>query len=497
MSESNKKIRVRFAPSPTGYLHIGGARTALFNFFLAKKSGGDFILRIEDTDTERLKEDSVSQILSSMQWLGMDWDEGPDKEGQHAPYYQSQRQELYTKEAMRLLEEGKAYYCFCTPEDLAKEREVQKSAGGTFSYSGHCRNISLEDAKKRLANGETAVIRIKSPEAGETIVHDLIRGDVRFDNSQIDDFIIVKSNGLPAYNFACAIDDSSMEITHVIRAEEHLSNTPKQIHLYEKLGYNIPQFAHISMILAPDRSKLSKRHGATSVEEYREQGIVADALVNYLTLLGWSPGGETEIFTRDETIEKFSLERVHKTAAVYDIQKLVWMNGHYIAAMPLDELVREAMPFFLKENLVTSIDQTVSAIGVDIRRIVASLQSRSKTLVELAQNSCYFFRDVDGYNEKGLKNFRKDGAAERLNKVLELFGQLSDFEHDTIELAFKKLAETMGIKTGELIHPTRLALTGRTEGPSLFELISMLGKDNCIPRIEKAIAYLPTMPAAE
>src|SRR5690606_33984371 len=284
-----KDIRVRFAPSPTGYLHIGGARTALFNYYFARKYGGKFILRIEDTDRERLKEDSVQQILSSMKWLGIDWDEGP--------IYQSDRLDLYRKEANRLVEEGKAYYCFCTQEEMEKDREEQRKRREPFRYSGRCLNLSKEEIEKNLREGKPYVIRIKTSKEGTTEIEDLIRGKVSFDNSQMDDYIILKSNGMPTYNFACVVDDHHMGITHVIRGEEHLSNTPKQVLMYKALGYDIPQFAHISMILAPDRSKLSKRHGATSVEEFREKGYLKEALVNYLTLLGWSPGDETEIFS--------------------------------------------------------------------------------------------------------------------------------------------------------------------------------------------------------
>ena len=312
------EIRVRFAPSPTGYLHIGGARTALFNWLFAKKMGGKMVLRIEDTDTERLKEDSVSQILTSLKWLGLNWDEGPEAGGEYGPYYQSERQEIYTKFAQQLVAEGKAYYCFCTSEELEAEREKQRAAKEPFRYARTCRELDPAIANARREAGEPCSIRIKIPTEGSVVVHDLIHGDVTFDLKQLDDFVIVKSNGMPTYNFAVVVDDHLMKMSHVLRAEEHLSNTPKQLLIYEALGWEPPAFGHMPMILAPDRSKLSKRHGATSVEEFRDQGYLPEAIVNYLTLLGWGPGDEREIFSLAETVELFELEQMSKKAAVYD-----------------------------------------------------------------------------------------------------------------------------------------------------------------------------------
>ena len=297
-----EEVRVRFAPSPTGYLHIGGARTALFNWLFARKHNGKLVLRIEDTDTERLKADSVSQILVSLKWLGLNWDEGPEVGGPNGPYFQSQRLEIYKKYVDQLLKEGKAYYCFCTPAELEAQREKQRQAKQPFRYARTCRDLSKEEVEKRLAAGEPHSIRIKIPVDGTMTVHDLIHGDVEFDLTQFDDFVIVKSNGIPTYNFAVVIDDYLMQITHVLRAEEHLSNTPKQILIYEALGFKVPKFGHMPMILAPDRSKLSKRHGATSVEEFRSQGYLAPAIVNYLTLLGWAPDAEQEIIDLPTTV---------------------------------------------------------------------------------------------------------------------------------------------------------------------------------------------------
>lgn len=482
-------VRVRFAPSPTGYLHIGGARTALFNWFFARKHHGQFVLRIEDTDTQRLKEDSVSQILASMKWLGIDWDEGPEIGGPCGPYYQSERLALYRAEAQRLIEEGKAYYCFCTPDELAREREQQRQAGQALCYSGKCRVVSRESALKRLEAGEKAVVRLRIPDSGQITVTDLIHGKVSFRLDQLDDLIIMKSNGIPSYNFACVIDDHAMKISHVIRAEEHLSNTPKQVLLYQALGYETAQFAHLPMILAPDRSKLSKRHGATSVEEFREQGFLAPAIVNYLTFLGWSSGDGQELMTPAETVGKFELSAVSKKAAIYDTKKLAWINGQYLSAMTPDEAVREALPFLLRQGLVT---QEQAAVQQDrIRDIVGAVKSRVKTLAELTEAVEYFFADVTEYDEKGRrKYFSKPETADLLRRGRECLEQVACFDVPHTEEAYRQLIETLELKSGDLIHPTRLALTGRMVSPGLFDVMALLGKKQCLARIDRAIQYV-------
>lgn len=482
-------IRVRFAPSPTGYLHIGGARTALFNWLFARKYHGQFILRIEDTDTQRLKEDSVSQILTSMKWLGMDWDEGPETGGSYAPYYQSERLNLYRQEARRLIKEGKAYYCFCSPEDLTRTKELQRQAGQAFRYNGACRDISPDSALKRIEAGERPVVRLRIPDSGQITVTDLIHGKVKFELDQLDDLIILKSNGMPAYNFACVIDDHAMDITHVIRAEEHLSNTPKQVLLYQALGYKTAEFAHLPMILAPDRSKLSKRHGATSVEEFREQGFLAPAIVNYLTFLGWSPGNDQEIITPAETIEQFELNKVSKKAAIYDTKKLAWINGQYLNSMDLDDVTREALPFLLQKGLITEMQSEKQYPA--IRNIIAAVRSRVKTLVELAEAAEYFFKEVTEYDEKGRrKHFAKPEAAELLTQGRDCLARLELFDVPHTEEAYRQLSEALTVKSGDLIHPTRLALTGRTVSPGLFDVMALLGKDRCLARIDRAIRYI-------
>ncbi|MCB5558972.1 glutamate--tRNA ligase [Anaerosalibacter bizertensis] len=484
-----EEVRVRFAPSPTGYLHVGGARTALFNYYFAKKNNGKFILRIEDTDQKRLKEDSISQILSSMKWLGMDWDEGPEIGGEYGPYFQSERIELYRREIKRLLDEGKAYYCFCTEEDIEKEREEQRKNKLPYRYSGRCSHLSKEEIESNLKAGKSYVIRIKMPRDGSTEMEDLIRGKVVVDNGQLDDYIIMKSNGIPTYNFACVIDDHAMRISHVIRAEEHLSNTPKQILTYRALDYEVPKFAHLPMILAPDRSKLSKRHGATSVEEFREDGYLPETLVNYLTLLGWSPGGNEELFSIEETIERFSLAKVNKTAAIYDIKKLSWMNGQYLTKSDLEYITKEAIPYLIEDGLIESND--VEERYDYIKRVVNVVREKVKLLTEIPEASSYFFKDIDQYEEKGVKKrFKKEGVTEILEKGKEALKNASSFDVETVEKVYRDLIDELGIKGGDIIHPTRLAISGRTVGPSLFDIISILGKETCVERMDKAISYI-------
>lgn len=485
------EVRVRFAPSPTGYLHIGGARTALFNWLFARKMGGKLILRIEDTDTERLKEDSVSQILTSLKWLGLNWDEGPEAGGECGPYYQSERRELYSKYAQQLLDEGKAYYCFCTPADLEAEREKQRAAKQPFRYARTCRNLDPEVAKARAAAGEPYSVRIKIPTEGSITVHDLIHGDVTFNMDQFDDFVIVKSNGMPTYNFAVVVDDHLMGMTHVLRAEEHLSNTPKQLLIYEALGFEPPKFGHMPMILAPDRSKLSKRHGATSVEEFRAQGYLPEAIINYLTLLGWGPGDEREIFTLEETVKLFELEQMSKKAAVYDTKKLTWMNGQYLSELPLEKILPEAETFFIKDGLVTK--EWLAENKEYFAKLVDTVRVRVKTLQEVADASAYFFKDVEAYDEKGVAKHFKPEAAELLEKCIAALEADEVFDLTSTEAIYNKIAADNGLALGKVIHPTRLALTGRTVSPGMFDVMVLLGKEKTLARMRKAVEYIKSL----
>lgn len=485
------EVRVRFAPSPTGYLHIGGARTALFNWLFARKMGGKLILRIEDTDTERLKEDSVSQILTSLKWLGLNWDEGPEAGGECGPYYQSERRELYSKYAQQLLDEGKAYYCFCTPADLEAEREKQRAAKQPFRYARTCRDLDPEVAKARAAAGEPYSVRIKIPTEGSITVHDLIHGDVTFNMDQFDDFVIVKSNGMPTYNFAVVVDDHLMGMTHVLRAEEHLSNTPKQLLIYEALGFEPPKFGHMPMILAPDRSKLSKRHGATSVEEFRAQGYLPEAIINYLTLLGWGPGDEREIFTLEETVKLFELEQMSKKAAVYDTKKLTWMNGQYLSELPLEKILPEAETFFIKDGLVTK--EWLAENKEYFAKLVDTVRVRVKTLQEVADASAYFFKDIEAYDEKGVAKHFKPEAAELLEKCIAALEADEVFDLTSTEAIYNKIAADNGLALGKVIHPTRLALTGRTVSPGMFDVMVLLGKEKTMARMRKAVEYIKSL----
>ena len=486
-------VRVRFAPSPTGYLHIGGARTALFNWLFAHKMGGKLILRIEDTDTERLKEDSVSQILTSLKWLGINWDEGPEVGGDCGPYYQSERLDIYKKYADKLLEEGKAYYCFCSAADLEAQREKQRAAKQPFRYARTCRDLSAEEVQARIAAGEPYSVRVKIPVEGTITVHDLIHGDVTFNMDQFDDFVIVKSNGMPTYNFAVVVDDHLMGMTHVLRAEEHLSNTPKQLLIYEALGWEPPKFGHMPMILAPDRSKLSKRHGATSVEEFRSQGYLAEAIVNYLTLLGWGPGDERELFTLQETVELFELEQMSKKAAIYDTKKLTWMNGQYLSELPLEKILPEAKPFFIKDGLVTEEWFNDAANEAYFEKLVDVVRVRVKTLQEVADASAYFFKELEGYDEKGVsKHFKPENIA-ILEQCIAAIKADEVYDLASTEAAYNKIAADNGLALGKVIHPTRLALTGRTVSPGMFDVMVLLGKEKTLERLEKAVEFIKSL----
>ena len=476
-------VRVRFAPSPTGELHIGGARTALFNYLFVHNAGGKFVLRIDDTDLERSRSDYIEKLLASLKWLGFEWDEGPN--------FQSQRLDEYTREAERLLAEKKAYRCYCSAEELADGRSQAKKESKAYLYPGNCRNLSEEQEEALRNEGRVPVIRLFTPDEGVTVVQDEIRGEVSFENANIDDLIIIKSNGLPTYNFASIVDDLQMEITHVIRAEEHLSNTPRQQLCADALGYDLPYFAHVPMILAPDRSKLSKRHGATSVEEFYSEGYLPEALVNYMALLGWSPGagGEEEIFSLEEMVNRFDLSKVTKTAAVYDVTKLSWMNSHYIREYDLDRLTRAATPFFEHEGLVkTPLNDDDYEY---LKQVIATVRERAKTLVELAEISTYFYHGQFDYDQKGVKkHFAKENTADHVRRAAEELEKLEPYDKESVEALYRSLSEDLGISTGRLIHPTRLAITGRTAGPGLFDIMALLGRERTVERLKKAAAYI-------
>lgn len=461
-------VRTRFAPSPTGYLHIGGARTALFNWLFARNKGGKFVLRIEDTDVERSTAESVQAILDGMKWLNLDWDEGP--------FFQSERMDRYNYFAEKLLEEGKAYYCYCTPEELQERREKALKEGKKPTYDRRCRNL------KGPVDGRKPVIRFKAPLEGETIVDDIVKGKVIFKNEELDDLIIIRSDGFPTYNFAVVIDDVDMNITHVIRGDDHLNNTPRQIQIYKALDFPIPVFAHVPMILGSDKTRLSKRHGATSVMAYKEMGYISDALVNYLVRLGWSYGDQ-EIFTRKEMIEKFSLENIGKSPAVFNPEKLLWLNAHYIREMEPSKLAELARDFFIERGYKLPEESK-------FEKILCSLRQRGRTLVEIADMADFYFTSEFRYDEQGVKKIFNDDAKKSLEEVKEKISKVNELSESDFEVIVRKTAENLNLKVSLVAQALRLAITGKTVSPGLYEIIEVIGLQETIKRIERAINYM-------
>lgn len=461
------KVRLRFAPSPTGYLHIGGARTALFNWLLAKKLGGTFILRIEDTDVARSTQESVDAILQGMEWLGLDWDEGP--------FYQSDNFPLYKEKILQLIAEGKAYKCYCTAEELEAKRESALKSGGKPKYDGKCRNLSAG------ADDRPYVIRFKAPQTGVTAFNDLIKGPISFNNEELDDLIIQRSDGTPTYNFVVVIDDASMEITTVIRGDDHINNTPRQILLYQALGVPVPQFAHVPMILGSDKTRLSKRHGATSVIAYRDMGLLPEAMINYLVRLGWSFGDE-EIFSRDELIQKFSIEAVGKSAGVFNPEKLLWINAHYIKTGDPKRLADLLLPFLAERGITPEIAQPAL---VDV---VKTLQERSKTMLEMADGALFYYRSELEYDQEALAKNVKPETTGYLKILSEALSSADKFDHDGIETVFKGVCTELGIKMGQIGPAVRIALSGGTVSPSIYEVMEVFGKEETCRRLDLATA---------
>ena len=461
-------IKVRFAPSPTGFLHIGGVRTALFNWLFARHHGGKFILRIEDTDISRSTEESIQEILESMRWLGLDWDEGP--------FRQTERQEIYTKKIMHLLSTGKAYHCYCTPEELDQKRNDAQKAGLKPKYDGTCR-------KRTDTPEKPYVVRFKAPQEGSVVVEDMLRGKVIFDIAELDDLIIQRTDGTPTYNFVVVVDDSEMRITHVIRGDDHLSNTPRQCLLYDALDFKRPRFSHISMILGQDKTRLSKRHGATSALAYRDMGYMPDAMINYLARLGWSHGDQ-EIFSREEMIEHFSFESVHTSAAVFDADKLSWLNEHYIKSTPTQELAKHLEPHLVKTKVLQK-DHGLS--WQEIARVVPCLNERSKTLLEMAEKSAFFFKKQVEFDEKARNKFLTDEAKPLIEKIITELAALESYSLENIESLFKKIVEEEGMKLGKLAQPVRVALTGATVSPGIYDVILLLGKEETLKRLKNVV----------
>lgn len=471
-----EEIRVRFAPSPTGPLHIGGARSALFNYLFARGLGGRFILRIEDTDLERSSRESEINILNSLKWLGMDWDEGPDIGGPYGPYRQTERLDLYRKFADQLLEAGQAYYCYCSEEELEAQRQEFISKGELPRYNGRCSCLTDEEREQFIAEGRKPVVRFRVPQDQDVVIQDLVRGQVTFESNGIGDFVIVKSDGIPTYNFAVVIDDTLMKISHVIRAEEHLSNTPRQILLYQALGLPEPQFAHISLILGEDRTKMSKRHGATSVIQYQESGYLPEALVNFLALLGWSPEGEEEILTKEELIRAFSLDRVAKNPAIFDQEKLRWLNGMYIRQLPAEQLLDVALPYLQRAGLVDKNPSPEQLVWV--RLIVAAMQERLAVLSELpAQVESMLAEDVTLENEEAASVLKEETAPLVIKTFLTKIQELQVLEPEAIKPLFKSLQKELNLKGKQVFMPIRVALTGQMHGPELHNIIPIMGKD--------------------
>lgn len=470
-----KVTRVRFAPSPTGYLHLGGARTALYNWLFARKTGGIFILRIEDTDRARLVPDSVEDITESLAWLGIPPDEGP--------YYQSERREIYIQRAWELVERGAAYPCFCSPERLERVREERRRAGLKVGYDRACRNLSPEEVSERMSERLPHVIRLKVPLSGQTSFNDFLRGRITYANQELEDIVLLKSDGWPTYHLANVVDDHDMGITHIMRADEWLPSVPYHIIMYEAFGWEPPVFVHLPVILSPDgKGKMSKRAGAFAVRDVRAEGYLPEAVVNYLALLGWSPGDDREIMSLEEMAEAFSLERLSVRGAVFSYDKLLWMNGEYIRAASDERIFQLSLPFFAERGHTDT--QT-------IRRIIPLFKDRVRTLRELPEISRYFFAEPESYDEAGVKkHFSGPDTPESLRRLAERLASLRAWEPTDIEMALRSLADEMGVPAAKLIHPARLALSGMTFGPGLFDMMSALGRETCLARLRRAADWI-------
>ncbi|MFC1534376.1 glutamate--tRNA ligase [Thermodesulfobacteriota bacterium] len=462
-----EQVITRFAPSPTGYLHIGGARTALFNWLYARQNNGKFILRIEDTDKARSTEDAARAILDSMEWLGLDWDEGP--------FFQSRRYQIYEEFIENLLSSGMAYHCHCKPEELEKRREEAKSMGLKPRYDGKCSNL-------RLGPVPGSVVRLKSPQKGKTSFKDLVKGRISFDNEQLDDLILRRSDGSPTYHLAVVADDITMGITHIIRGDEHVNNTPRQIQIYHALGEPLPQYIHVPLILGPDRTRLSKRHGATSVLAYRDMGYLPQALLNSLARLGWSYGDQ-EKFTIDELIDRFSLGNIGKSAGIFNAEKLLDLNARYIREAEIYSLASDLIPFF--DNLgYGNLDKDM------LYKAVETLKMRSRTLAEMAENALFYFKKKFSYDEKGDKRFLKGDILGLMEDIREKLNNDKDFSRKGLEDIFKNFLKDKDIKLGKIAQPLRVALTGKTVSPGIFEVMEVLGKEETLERLTNAISYI-------
>jgi len=461
------QVRTRFSPSPTGALHLGGAHTALFNWLFARHHGGVFILRIEDTDRERSKEHFVDEIQASLRWMGLDWDEGP--------FRQSERFDIYNDFTERLLAAGAAYYCDCDPKDLEERRKAALARGNKPRYDGRCRDRGLAAAPKRA-------VRFKTPQIGTTFWQDQIKGHIAFENQELDDLVIRRADGVPTYNLAVVVDDITMAVSHIIRGDDHISNTPRQILIYQALGATPPLFGHMPLMLGKDRTKLSKRHGALPVLAYRDRGILSHTLNNYLARLGWSHGDQ-EIFSREELIQYFSLHQVGKAPGVHDDEKLLWLNSHYLKTSGDHDLARELLPFLAPLGIVSpDLDY--------LARVAATLKTRAKTLVEMAEAARFYFQDPRPYEEKGAKKFLTSDTAPILHKAMQALESLPDLSEETLTGMLKDLADEAGVKMVAVAQPLRVALTGRTASPSLTDVIALLDKPESLKRLAHALEFI-------
>lgn len=463
------QVRVRFAPSPTGFLHIGGVRTALFNWLFARQQQGVFILRIEDTDQSRSTDESIQAIIAGMKWVGLDWDEGP--------FRQTERMDLYRSHAMKLFEAGHAYWCVCKAEELEARRKEAEAKGLSPRYDGRCRHLRIAHP-----SGDAA-LRFKAPQEGQTVIDDLIKGTVVFDNAVMDDLIILRSNGYPTYNFSVVVDDALMGITHVVRGDDHLTNTPRQIPIFEALGFAVPRFGHLPMILGADKTRLSKRHGATSIMAYKDMGYLPDAMVNYLVRLGWSHGDQ-ELFSRQELIEKFSWNHVQKSAAVFNPDKLLWMNAEYIKTSSTRQVAEALVPLLEQAGL----KKEVEAVSDEwLAQLVVLVKERAKTLVEMVEWVRPYFGQTVTFDEEAAKKFLTSAIGPALSKLIARFEPFPSFSRPEWENSFKQLVQEEGMKMGQLAQPVRVALTGRTASPGLFEVMEVLGRDRTLFRLRNGL----------
>ena len=491
----DSRVRVRYAPSPTGMLHVGGVRTALFNWLFARKNGGTFVLRIEDTDLARSTEASVDQLKRSLRWIGLDWDEGPEAGGPHPPYRQTERFDLYRQAARRLLDSGAAYYDFATPEELAQFRERARAEGRQPIYTGGpYREMNPEEARRRAKTGEPFTVRMKTPREDKTVVEDLIRAPVTFENANIEDFVLMKSTDTPTYNFAAAVDDAQMRISHVIRGDDHLSNTPRQVLIYKALGYELPAFAHVPQVLGPDKKKLSKRHGAASVEDFAAQGYLPEALFNYLALLGAGYAADEEIFSPDELAERFRIDRVSGNPAVFDEKKLTSINAIYLRRQTPEELALIAAPMLVQSGVASP--EELQRDMPRLTEIMALLRDRLNRTTEIPEAARYFYGAKLRYDpEEFEKQLGKEFVRDTFPELLERLEALPEWTEEAIEEAVRGLAAEKEKGARHLIHPLRFAATGRTVSAGLFETLALLGRERTLLRMEKALEEMQRLPA--